>query len=259
MDDEDKQHLEEMLRVLGQVDVWAARTDAKAARLRPDPRSPMWGDDRKLNPYHLSHAAWHFLSNAGDHLSCLRAVLGDANVIHMYAPFTLVRAALENACAAAWLLQPPRRNDRLERRLRLALDDIKNSEQVKTLTGLTGSRPKQDRLEQVHDIALRAGIDEGALKGKVGYSEIVRAVDETGVAGGVLEVSWKLCSGYAHGDLWTALSASRRTEMPSAAEEGVGTFRIEANLGLLRAVTSTAAAVTSLGWRLHDQRCHAPY
>lgn len=241
------------------MDAWAARTDAKAARLRPDPRSPMWGDDRKLDPYHLSHAAWHFLSNAGDHLACLRAVLGDAKVIHMYAPFTLVRAALENACGAVWLLQPPRRIDRIERRLRLALDDIKNSEQVKVLTRQTGPRPKQDRLDQVRDIALRAGVDEGALKGKVGYSEIVRAVDETGAAEGLLEVSWKLCSGYAHGDLWTTLSASRRTEMPRAAEEGVGTFRIEANLALLKAVTSTAAAVTSLGWRLHDQRCRAPY
>ena len=30
-------------------------------------------------------------SNAVDHLSCLRAVLGDAKIINMYAPFTLVR------------------------------------------------------------------------------------------------------------------------------------------------------------------------
>lgn len=258
MTDEDRQHLGETLRVLGQVDAWTARTDATAQGLRPAPGSPLYGDDNKAHPYQLSHAAWHSLSNAADHLGCLRALLGDAKVIYMYAPFTLVRASLENACGAVWLLQPGRRNDRLERRLRLALDDIRNSEQIKLLTGQPGPRPKQDRIDQVHDIARAAGLDEAEVKRKASYSEIVKAVDESGSVNGMIEVSWKVCSGYAHGDLWTTLSASRRTEMAGATEEGIGTFRIEANLGLLMKVATIAAAVTELGWRLYDQRCQAP-
>ena len=75
-----------------------------------------------------------------DHLSCLRALLRDAKVIHMYAPFSLVRAALENACAAVWMLQPPRRADRLARRLRFAVTDIHNGEQVKQVIGQPGPR-----------------------------------------------------------------------------------------------------------------------
>ena len=259
MDDQDRRHLDETLRALGQVGAYAARTDATADRVRPAPGSPLYGDDKKADPYRLSHATWHSLSNAVDHLGCLRTLLGDAKVIHMYAPFTVVRAALENACGAVWLLRPPHRNDRLERRLRLALADIGNSEQVKLLMGQQGPRPKQERIDQVHDIARRAGIDEARLKQKPGYSEIVKAVDATVSMNGMIEVSWKVCSGYAHGDLWTTLGASQRTEIPGPGEEGIGTFKIEANLGLLMKVTTIATAVTGLGWQLYDQRCQASY
>ena len=48
----------------------------------------------------------------------------------MYAPFTLVRGALENACAAEWLLESHKRPERLARGLRLALADIRHSEEV---------------------------------------------------------------------------------------------------------------------------------
>jgi hypothetical protein len=118
----------------------------------------MCGDDYRLHPYELRHAAWHSLSHAVDHLGCLRALLGDAKVVHMYAPFSLVRAALENACAAVWMLQPPRRADRLTRRLRFAVTDIRNGEQVKKLTRQPGPRTEQERMEELRTIASRAGL-----------------------------------------------------------------------------------------------------
>jgi hypothetical protein len=135
MDDEDGKHLADTIRILQQVQDWEARTNADAPRLRPAPRSPLRGDDYKAHPYDLSSEAWRHLSTAVDHLSCLRAVLEDANVVHMYAPFTLVRGALENACGAVWLLQPSQRTERLARGLRLALSDVRHSEDVKQLTG----------------------------------------------------------------------------------------------------------------------------
>lgn len=123
MNDEDGPYFAELLRVLGESGAWAARIGPAANPLRPAPRSPLRGDDDRAHPYEVSHAAWHSLSHAVDHLSCLRALLGDAKVVHMYAPFSLVRSALENACAAVWMLQPPRRADRLVRRLRFAVTD----------------------------------------------------------------------------------------------------------------------------------------
>ena len=257
MDDEDGRHLAETLRVLSETGTWAARTNADAARLRPAPGSKLFMDDEQAHPYELSHAAWHLLSNAVDHLGCLQALLGDAQIIHMFAPFTLVRGALENACGAVWLLRPDQGKDRLARRLRLALADVRNGEQVKQLTGQPGPRSQQERINQIHDIASLAGLGTEALKGNAAYSEIVKAVD-AGMPGSLILVAWKVGSGFAHGDWWTTLSGSRRTLIPGATQEGVGTFKIEANLSLLMQMTTLAVDVTRRGWQLHDERCRPP-
>jgi hypothetical protein len=179
MDDEDGKYLAETLRVLGDADAWAARTNADAPRLRPAPRSSLRGDDDQAFPYAVSHAVWRHLATAVDHLACLRALLGGAKVIHMYAPFTLVRGSLENACGAVWLLQPAQRKERLARQFRLAIEDIRNSEQARKMTGLPGPRTEKEQIDQVYAIASRAGLDATALKRKATYTEIVQAVDES--------------------------------------------------------------------------------
>jgi hypothetical protein len=257
MDEQDGKHLAEILSVLGQAGEWAARI-ARPVVPDPAPRSSLCGDDRKAHPFEVSHASWHFLSHAVDHLACLRALIGKAGFVPMYAPFTIVRGALENACAAVWLLQPEKRDERLERRLRLASDDIRNGEQVKELTGRTGPRSEHERADQVRDIARRAGLDEKKAIARVSYHEIVKFVEENGPANGAVVAAWKLCSGYAHGDMWTTFAASRRIEVASTANPAIGAFKIEANLGLLSNVTHLAVSLTSLGWQLYDQRCQAP-
>ena len=258
MNDEDGPYFAELLRVLGESGAWVARIGPAANPLRPAPRSPLRGDDDRAHPYEVSHAAWHSLSHAVDHLSCLRALLGDAKVIHMYAPFSLVRSALENACAAVWMLQPPRRADRLVCRLRFAVTDIRNGEQVKPLTRQPGPRSEQERMEEVRAIAGRADIDEAAVKRGATYTEIVQAVgDSAGTAASVIYLSWKLCSGIAHGDFWPTWSAMQRVELPGA-PQGTGAFKIEANVKLLMYVTTLAADLTRYGWQLYDQRCRPP-
>lgn len=250
--------LAEAIRALEEVPGWAARTAADASRLRPAPLSQLQMDDAMASPYHLSHTVWRSLSTSVDHLACLRVLLLDAKVIHMYAPFTLVRAALENSCAAVWLLEPPSSADRLSRHFRKVLDDIRNEEQVRSLMHQPGLRSEAERLASVRTIASAAGLADAAVKARPTYWEIVKTVSESGPANGVIEVMWKLCSGYAHGDSWPTLSASQRTQVAGDAPEGVGTFKIEANIGLLAKVTTMAVKVTGWGWQLHDQQCAAP-
>ena len=54
------------------------------------------------------------------------------------------------------------------------------------------------------------------------------------------------------------LSASRRDQIPGPAQEGIGTFKIEANLSLLANVTALAVSLTVRGWQLYDQGCLSP-
>src|SRR5882672_614915 len=94
----------------------------------------------------------------------------------MYAPFSLVRAALENACAAVWMLQPPRRADRLARRLRFAVTDIRNGEQVNQVIG-------QWHLLILEELVARSGKRESQLK----YFWVPQAI-----AFGYYQLSWLL-------------------------------------------------------------------
>jgi hypothetical protein len=79
-----------------------------------------------------------------------------------------------------------------------------------------------------------------------------------GPAASMIYLSWKLCSGIAHGDFWTTWSAAQRVELPGT-PDGVGTFRIEANVKLLMYVTTLATNLTRQGWQLYDQRSRPPF
>jgi len=55
------------------------------------------------------------------------------------------------------MLQPLGRADRLARRLRFVVTDIRNGEQVKHLIGQPGPRYEQERMDEVRAIAARPG------------------------------------------------------------------------------------------------------
>jgi hypothetical protein len=250
MDARDEADFGGLLGVLAEVDGWIARMGADGARQGPEPGSPMQADDDRLDPYQLSHVCWSSLSHAVDHLSCLRALVRDAHVLHMYAPYTLVRAALENACATVWMLKPPASEDRISRRLRFAVSDIRHGEDARAITGQAGPRTKQERLDQIAGIGSRSGLDPRLMSRAAGYQEIV---DAAGDDRQLTELMWRVCSGMAHGDLWTTFAASQLARLPGASPK-VGTFAVTANVGLLRQMAEIAALMTRQGWQLYDQR-----
>lgn len=234
--------------------IWVSRIDATADPPRPERGSPMHADDRRLAPYQLSHACWHSLSHAVDHLNCLRSLLQDAGVVHMYAPYTLVRGALENACASVWLLRPRSRAERVIRRLRFAVNDINHGEEAKALTGRQGPRSKGERIAQIRSIAKQCGVDENKAVKTAGYKEIINAASD---GNQLILLAWKLCSGIAHGDFWTTPAAAQMISMAEEPSE-VGAFAVSARVGLLMQMTALAVNITSIGWQLYDQRCWSP-
>jgi hypothetical protein len=160
----ERQYLLELLSELRKVDAWVARMDPSTRPPGPPPGSSLYGDDARTRPYELSHGAWHALSHAVDHLNCLHVLLKDAQVIHMFAPFSLVRAALENASAAVWMLQPPSRTSRVCRRFRFAVANIRNGDAAKQLAGLEGGRRRDVLIDEVRELARRPGSRQPRLR-----------------------------------------------------------------------------------------------
>lgn len=69
-------------------------------------RSVLWLDDHFTRPYQTSHAVNYLILTAVDHLHCLKTVMQDGGSQHIFAPFTLIRSAIETASTAMWLLSP---------------------------------------------------------------------------------------------------------------------------------------------------------
>jgi hypothetical protein len=256
VDSQEAEDYKALVRALEPVNGWVAQTSADTNRQRPQPGSPMKGDDDRLDPYQISHSCWHSLSHAVDHLHCLQVLVKDAGMIHMYGPYTLVRGALENACAAVWMLQPARRAERVERRLRFATTDIGHGEEARELTGQQGPRTKAERLDQVRQIARRCGVPEKAALRPASYKDIVRTASS---GDPVIVLTWKLCSGIAHGDFWTTPAAAQMVPMASTAPPTVGAFAISAKVSLPAKMTTLAVMMTRLGWQLYDQRFRPPW
>lgn len=259
VEEHDRPHYEEILLDLAQVDGWLARIDPDADYPRPTSGSPLFADDERTHPFQASHAAWHALSHAVDSLHCLRSVLRDAHTIHMYASYALIRAALENASAAVWMLHPGSRTERVTRRLRFCALDVRSGERALRPLGNAGLRPERERLDELRDIARRAGANAEMAVRRVGYGEIVEESGKALASGSQATMFvWRLCSGITHGDFWTTINAAERVELPGAPAEMVS-LKITADVEKLEFATAVAIHMTMLGWRLYDERSLAPY
>ena len=259
--DEERRAFAEIFRYLDRIEPWLQRIDPDGPRSVVRERSQMSRDDRETDPYQMSQAAWHALSHAVDHLHCMRTLLRDAKQMHMYAPYSIARAALENAAAAVWLLAPDDRKERILRRLRFAVLDIRAGEEARQLVSApAGPKTGAVRLEQVRALAVRATVDEKAvLRERVKYSEIVKKAGDT-MPGGNLSflITWKMCSGIAHGDLWTTLNVLNLEELPGGLPD-IAHLKITANVKTLMFAVGFAVAMTTAGWRLYDERCQPRY
>ncbi|MGW6914708.1 hypothetical protein ACWGB8_12965 [Kitasatospora sp. NPDC054939] len=131
----DDRFLHALLARFQRVDVLAEHTMTNSSHWRVAPGSPLAGDDAKTDPHQLSHSAHHALVVAADHLQALAALVRGTEKdgvremqLHSYAPFTLLRAALENAARAVWLLGPAARSERVRRCLTMHLADLASME-----------------------------------------------------------------------------------------------------------------------------------
>jgi hypothetical protein len=97
-------------------------------------------DNQRTHPCDVSQGITHAITVAVDYLHALRMTVTGAGpdqlALHAHAPFTLLRAALENTCTALWIAGAPGRPERILRRLRLEAKSLKHYEQMLTARGV---------------------------------------------------------------------------------------------------------------------------
>lgn len=248
--------------VIGTIREWQAYT-AEHSAPDPEPGSAL-ASDSSLSPHHnVGHAAWSGFVQAVDHLHALQALIIEAHMLHTYAPFGLVRAGLDNAALAVWLLAPDDQKERLQRRLHLAYEDVRQSEAAHALLGPDGPQPRTPHVEQRRRITLLArslGANGGAVGGNwTGYERIVRlAAADASLDPDLVALIWRSCSGFAHGRQWASLSLLKREISPHSTDSDVRTVRFTASIEQVLLMAGLAASINTRARALYLERCAAP-
>jgi hypothetical protein len=251
---------------LRQLDDWLPRTERGGWTV--EPRSPLAGDDRKSDPFHISHAVASTLLVAVDHAHALQRLMEGCTkcsphevtfLLNSY--YSLMRGALENASRAVWLLAPDTRPERVLRRLRLQAGNVVNSDTAASVGGTSMPKPLAVRLDRIKEIAARTAVDEVQAVRPPGNREIVRAAGR--YIGGKEETAdhaeflWRACSGAAHGDAWAGLSLHDK-EILDRANGVVTTHMTASTRGVTTITTETFTVIDSAFWLL-DLRNRPPY
>ena len=256
--------------VFALIDQWVKVTGREPPEVEQG--SPLYGDARNSPSLQVAHAAWTAIVHSVDHLHAFRALLGQAQIINLGVPYTLLRSAMENAATAVWLLEPRQRPERLRRRLKLAHYDAWEEGNVQELLpakALEGKRTAQERMVEIRALAVELGLDPSDVAGRLSYDKIIRAVAETTFPDDKestpdklppedqAALVWRLCSGFAHGKNWASFSWLERQIARS--EAGVHLLRLTGGVERLVMVASFPIALTSRALELYEKRRRSPY
>ncbi len=163
-------------RVIARIRQWQKLTEQLPPAV--EAQSALAEDAANSPVYDVGHAAWAGFAQAVDHLHAVQALITEAKMLHTYAPFSLIRGAMDNAALAVWLLAPESPDERLTRRLHLAYEDMRQSHDAYSLLGPSAPasrRPIEVRKQEVIDLAKSLRLDAGAVGGRwTGYEKIVR-------------------------------------------------------------------------------------
>ncbi|GLW90280.1 hypothetical protein [Actinokineospora globicatena] len=223
------------------------------------PRSPLAGDDLHSSPYHVSHAVKINIASAVDHLHGLCALVTSAGVLHLAAPATLARGALECAATAIWIACPTTRDERVTRALKWNIADIKDGDRAATAAGLPVPTSLQDRKNKVEAVAVARGLPFKPISG--GYKILDDALASADAyLQSPLHVSfpWQLASGFAHGRRWSTLAFADTMEKKATSQPGVVNIKMENDLSRVLYLGLAAALAVQGAVRLYELRGTAP-
>jgi hypothetical protein len=168
----------------------------------------------------------------------------------------------ENAATAVWLLAPPSRRERLQRRLRLAHNEAVEQGRARDLAPEAYSDhapPSSERIAAIKDLAKQVDLDYGQVAGRFSYERIVKTAGEDLRFGGdFCAFIWHLCSGFAHGRYWSVLGFLTHENQPTD-EEGIHNLSLRVDLEDVLITAHVHYALTDFAIQLYEQRRRSPF
>lgn len=156
--------------------------------------------DTMVEPLQTSHLLGYLLHTAIDHLHALKSQLVEAKSQHTFAPFTLIRGAIEASSTALWILQDDLPLNVAKRSLTLEHMNLADQRRA-TRTVDPKADYDEDRLEMLNGVLRRNGIERQKVKDPVQFTTIIqKSAERFALPNSYL--TWQMCSAAAHGRPW---------------------------------------------------------
>jgi hypothetical protein len=252
-----------LVQLVPQMDAWMKRFESGPSLVEPG--SPMLADDRALDYLQLSHAAWSSLSNAVDNLHAFRsvAISGSGDTFDVttrpYGAYAPLRATIENAATALYMMGPANRNERVTRRLRLWIQDGRYMDNV----GITLGRKAQTvdgRMAKMTHIVAARGLDTAVIKTAIGYGAIVSRAAEY-MDGQVTheKAMWQVLSGLTHGQMWATLAVPDHETLSIQISDRTLNNRVTSSMATYAGFCASACLWVRAAFDLYDRRRRSPF
>jgi hypothetical protein len=210
--------------------------------------SSLDGDDQAGEPYQVSHVVRLCINAGVDHLHAVKVLVFDNHIIHLAAPASLARGALETFSAAYWVLNPAGRDERVTRALRW---HAKNFRDADIALASNAAASLQSNVAALDRVAARRRIDQTDYRNGYRSSTAVKyaddVIDRNRAPLGVLR-PWQICSGFAHGRPWAYLGFLSQ-KVSSTQQNGV--VNVQLTSDITRSTYPTLAAMQLLECLLH--------
>ncbi|WGP07706.1 hypothetical protein QFE97_08040 [Bacillus subtilis] len=239
--DDDEKLAEWRLRVLvGRI--YGVQERDEATFPAPVPKSRLADADAKLDPFPITNAVQQLLAVSGDNLHAVGLLLHKAETHQPFAPYTLIRASLENTGFAMWLLSGGSREGIPLNTLRLEWENKKN--RVVAFPKDDGS--DESWVERRERLIFKAGDKFGltpkAITEKPLSSSVVEVGSEHFGLAQVMLSAWKASSGAAHGRTWATLALSDHELVPGSETASGASYRATGNTPTLASLLYVAVA-----------------
>jgi hypothetical protein len=235
-----------------------------------DPGSSLGLDDRYLGTWRNGGLHVSALNAAYDSLVAIRTLL-ETGELPMTALYPMLRAAIENASLAIYLLESKDRDERLLRSYRIADDDAKWRCVFATETGTEHAWVTRMlvRVEIEKLIKLRPSLGD-PRKAKLGspkYGDMVELAEAAVIADPAIKTDkrtpllawWQLMSGVSHGKAWAMIAVLERSEAIVDEENETAYVKMTSSTVVIGLALMRAVEVLETALRLYGQRSKATW
>ena len=265
------------------IDEVAAKQNGEYMAVIED-RSSLQLDDRYVGAWRGASLSAMSMGAALDSLQTLRALVLEAKVIPMTGLYPTLRAVVENAALAVYLLAPRERDERLRRTYRVAADETRlrrvfeleiASRKVVTSERVQATKDAKEKSDRIHAeligmVSMRPSLGDPAkfTFPRVHFSTLVSiasdvldadpSLDEIGSEMSLLAM-WQLLSGLSHGKQWAMVAVLERTRAIVNERNCSAHVRLTTSPAVIAVFLERALQTLECAYRLYGRRSKAAW